>query len=158
METACRALRHARSLLWVASVAGGNAVRGWAAGRGPGRRLLGEEMAGEEMHPSGRRVGRRLLGGGMDLAAAENQVYLFMVIFGTILFATPCMIRLYRHCFSDRGGGYDPSAQLEMWEFQDTFDDMRQVKDPLELENQRGRKGQKKKKKKKPKEGETPGK
>ena len=35
---------------------------------------------------------------------------------------------------------------------------MRQVKDPLELENQRGRKGQKKKKKKKPKEGETPGK
>ena len=53
-------------------------------------------MAGEEMHPSGRRVGRRLLGGGMDLAAAENQVYLFMVIFGTILGATFSLIGHYK--------------------------------------------------------------
>jgi hypothetical protein len=36
-----------------------------------------------------------------------------------------------------------------MWDFQDEFDDMRGVKDPLEQENKRGRKGQKKKKKKK---------
>ena len=50
---------------------------------------------------------------------------------------------------SDAAASLDPSAGLEMWDFQDEFDDMRGVKDPLEQENNRGRKGQKKKKKKK---------
>ena len=110
----------------------------------------------ENSPPEARRLGRSLLQ--LDLAAEENQVYLFMVIFGAILFATPPMVKLYRHCFTGGTGGYDPSAQLEMWDFTEEFDDMRHVKDPLEEENKRGRKVKKKAKKKKSKETETPGK
>ena len=92
---------------------------------------------------------RRLLGGGLDLTADENQVYLFMVLFGAILFGTPPLLKLWKYCRPHAASTRDPSAGLEMWDFQDEFDDMRGVKDPLEQENKRGRKGQKKKKKKK---------
>ena len=95
---------------------------------------------------------RRLL---MDLTTEENQVYLFMVLFGSILFGTPPLIKLYKYCRPHAAASRDPSAGLEMWDFQDEFDDMREVKDPLEQENKRGRKGQKKKKKKKG--GKEPG-
>jgi hypothetical protein len=72
-----------------------------------------------------------------------------MVLFGSILFGTPPLIKLYKYCRPHAAASRDPSAALEMWDFQDEFDDMRGVKDPLEQENKRGRKGQKKKKKKK---------
>ena len=96
----------ASSALWSWARVGlggaGTAAEGWAGGRGPwARRFLG--VFPEEMHGASeaRRLGRSLLQ--LDLAAEENQVYLFMVIFGAILFATPPMVKLYRHCFT---GGF----------------------------------------------------
>ena len=110
----------------------------------------------ENSPPEARRLGRSLLQ--LDLAAEENLVYLLMVVFGTILFATPPMVKLYKHCFTGGTGGtswHHESSQLEMWDFTDEFDDMSHVKDPLDEENKRGRKGKKKAKKKKSKETET---
>ena len=83
------------------------------------------------------------------MTADANQVYLFMVVFGSILFGTPPLLKLYRYCRPEAGSGSDPSGGVELWDFQDEFDDMRDVKDPLELENNLARKGQKKKKKQK---------
>ena len=91
---------------------------------------------------------RRLL---IDLTAEDNQVYLFMVVFASILFGTPPLIKLYKYFRPDALSSRDSSAGLELWNFQDEFDDMRDVADPLEEENNRGRTGQNKKKKKKKK-------
>ena len=88
---------------------------------------------------------RRLL---MDLTTEENQVYLFMVLFGSILFGTPPLIKLYKYCRPHAAASRDPSAGLEMWDFPDEFATCARW-DPLEQENKRGRKGQKTKKKKK---------
>ena len=54
---------------------------------------------------------RRLL---MDLTTEENQVYLFMVLFGSILFGTPPPIKLYKYCRPHAAASRDPSAGLEM--------------------------------------------
>ena len=90
---------------------------------------------------------RRLL---MDLTTEENQVYLFMVVFGAVLFGTPPLVKFWRMCFKGtKSTVQEIGVDQELWDFQDEFDDMREVKDPLEQENKRGRKGQKKKKKKK---------
>ena len=53
---------------------------------------------------------RRLL---MDLTAEENQVYLFMVLFGSILFGTPPLIKLYKYCRPHAAASRDPSAALK---------------------------------------------
>ena len=100
------------------------------------------------------RCRRDACSGGLDLIADENQVYLFMVLFGSILFNASAD-QAVEVLPTARGVVADLSAGLELWDFQDEFDDMRGVKDPLEEENKRGRKGQKKKKKKKG--GKEPG-
>ena len=51
---------------------------------------------------------RRLLGGGLDLTADENQVYLFMVLFGAILFGTPPLLKLWKYCRPHAASTRDP--------------------------------------------------
>jgi hypothetical protein len=94
----------------------------WAVGRGPARRLLG---------------------GGFDLMAEENQVYLFMVVFGAVLFGTPPLVKFWRMCFKGtKSTVQEVGVDQELWDFQDEFPDLKHVHDPLDGDADKGKKKQ----------------
>lgn len=121
METLVSASRAAgaRWFAWATSDAG-EPTPAWAHGRGPARRLLG---------------------GGLDLTAEENQVYLFMVVFGAVLFGTPPLVKLWKMCgFGKNVAIQEIGVDQELWEFGEEFEDMKHVHDPLDGDAREGRK------------------
>jgi hypothetical protein len=121
METLVSASRAAgaRWFAWATSDPG-EPTPAWAPGRGPARRLLG---------------------GGLDLTAEENQVYLFMVVFGAVLFGTPPLVKLWKMCgFGKNVAIQEIGVDQELWEFGEEFEDMKHVHDPLDGDAREGRK------------------
>ncbi|ACO69832.1 predicted protein [Micromonas commoda] len=86
---------------------------------------------------------RRLLGGSFDLTAEENQVYLFMVIFGAILFATPPFLKCLQIIKKMRGLKAVTDTDLEMWDFAEEYEDMKHIHDPLDGEQRDNKKKKK---------------